>query len=39
MGYLGFSRLRLRSVPLPAEDLAQGSYILEVDGSLASIIR
>jgi hypothetical protein len=39
MGYLGISRLRLRSVPLPAEDLAQGSYILESDGSLASRIR
>jgi len=39
MGYLGISRLRLRSVPLPAEDLAQGSYILESDGSLTSRIR
>jgi hypothetical protein len=39
LGYIGISRLRLRSLALPAEDLAQGSYILKPDGSLASIIR
>jgi hypothetical protein len=39
MAYIGMSRLRLRSVPLPAEDLAQGTYILEPDGSLVSLIR
>ncbi|MDX9959546.1 MAG: hypothetical protein RBT68_13985 [Spirochaetia bacterium] len=38
-GFLGISRLNLNSDPLPAEDLAQGSYILQADGSLASIIR
>jgi hypothetical protein len=38
-GFLGISRLNLNSDPLPAEDLAQGSYILQPDGSLASIIR
>ncbi|MFH2114612.1 MAG: hypothetical protein ABIJ86_08915 [Spirochaetota bacterium] len=38
-GYLGISRLSLRSEPLPVEDLAQGTYILEADGRLASVIR
>jgi hypothetical protein len=38
-GFLGISRQSLSSLPLPAEDLAQGSYILQSDGSLASIIR
>jgi hypothetical protein len=38
-GFLGISRQSLSSLPLPAEDLAQGSYILQADGSLASIIR
>jgi hypothetical protein len=39
MAYIGMSRLRLQSAPLSAEDLAQGTYILEADGSLASMLR
>jgi hypothetical protein len=38
-GFLGMTRTRLRSMPLPAEDLAQGTYVLEPDGGLASILR
>ena len=37
--YLGISRTGLRSEPLPAEDLAQGNYILQADGSLTSEFR
>ena len=38
-GFLGLSRRSLRSDPLPAEDLAQGGYILQPDGKMASVIR
>lgn len=38
-GFIGISRLSLRSDPLPSEDLAQGSYTLQADGSLTTIIR
>ena len=39
LGVIGISRLKQRSTPLPAEDLAQGSYIVEPDGSLSSLLR
>lgn len=39
MAFLGLSRRILRSDPLPAEDLAQGNYVLRSDGGLASLIR